>query len=998
MKKKTLFFQVLSFALALLLALPLCAAEVEGESARYILLLDGSCSAKAFAAELADESCEILYVYDRLICGLCISTTQSRESLAAREGVTAVLTPQIYTMTENESSPSGLLDEKEIEADSRLAEAAIEHAEEADGSGTVVALLDAGFDTKLDCLTLGNPAKAKLTESALLSLRGSLSADLRAFSYWREVWGGYKVPFAYDYAEGDCDVSATDNTHGNHTAAIIAANGERKGAAPEAQLLLMKVAVSLYGKQYAEEGAVLAALEDSVTLGADVICLPFGSPQITGNAYASGYALSLALDAANNAGATVVVAAGNDGERAEAAADSPDNTTLHGIASHPAVLTVGSADYFMQNVPCLVCEDGFRFRFTDTGENVSGISFTEAFDGKSLEIVAVPGDGTPEDFAELALEGKIALIRRGTIPFADKVNHAEAAGALGVIVYNNEPNAALVNMQLDPGSIPAVFVSMETGEMLVGRTLTVSSEDFMQIEVEGGGLVSDFSSRGIGKPDLVAFGACLTPPDAESAYDTVEGTSYAAALAAGYAASLLSYRQASGDNPTPEELRTTLINSAETLDVSDTPLSTRAQGAGRLSLTAAMQNTAALTTEDGGASLSLGNIEEETSHTFTLTLTNNSESSRSFDITASPTTAKLYSYCYNDETGILYQSEESDGSYPYYVSDRQQPLPEVSLRLCDVELNRFAENHTPYRLTLAPGEKTELTFTLDLSALTLHEAYQKGCFLEGFIEVAEQANAAEDGVTADFDVEVTLPFCGFVGKREAISPVGSITLTSYSANRYLFGEWELGTNAFEESAIDKAAFSPNRDGSYETVILRMELLRDIDRFAYEILTEDGESILTSPDYTNLYNASAGGFFTLEVWDGSDPENARYVYPDGDYILRLFFYDGDECHILDRSLTIDCQKPTVEATLDGDSLSCRFGDKIGIQYVCVYAIDKSGLFQSFYTAYIPPSEDCCDFIHTFDLGACGDCDFFYIEVCDYAFNRFTQRISTDRGVS
>ncbi|MBO5275314.1 MAG: S8 family serine peptidase [Clostridia bacterium] len=986
MKTNKLLIQILSILLALTLTAPIQAAEAEESTApeRYILLLEEGCDAEKLAKKLTDSGSEVIYIYDRLLDGICIYTSEDRGTLADTEGVSAVLIPQIYTMLANESTPAGMLSDKESAEDARHAAAAIESVEGADGRGTVVAILDAGFDTKLNCLTLTDTTGVKLTKQDVLGCRSSLCADQQGFSYWQDAWGRYKVPFSYDYAEYDQDVSTADNTHGNHTAAIVAGNGEMKGAAPEAQLLLMKVAVNLYGSSLADEGDILAALEDSVTLGADVICLPLGAPLITGEDGTPGYALSLALDSAVGEGVSVIAAAGNDGERSEAPADSPDTSTLHGFASLPSVTAVGSADYFMRTLPALETEGGFRFIFTDTCEDVSGISFTDALDGKKLEIAVIPGIGLPEDFKDIGLDGKLALIKRGEIPFADKVNNAEEAGAVGVIVYNNEEAAALVNMQLDNGSIPAVFVSMEAGEKLAAaadsQRLIIASEAYMQVEVDGGGLVSEFSSRGIGKPDLVAFGSALTPPDAKTVYDTVEGTSYSAALTAGYTAVLISQRRAVGGDTTPEGIRTALMNSAAVIEISDVPLSTRSQGAGRLSLAAALENSLILTAKDGGASLSLGNIGSKTA--FTLTLKNGGKTARTLTVTASPTAADTYSYSYDEESGMLLPSDESDGHYPYYVGSTQEPLADASVMLMGSEINRFAENHAPITLTLAPGESTSLAITLDLSKVDLSKACENGCFAEGFIEIREENSTV-----------VSLPFCGFAGEREALSPVGLISFASYAANSYIFDTWQLGANAFEEIAIEENAFSPNRDGSYEYATLRMELLRDIDRFYYEVLTDGGEVIYTSPDYIDLYSAASGGAVTVDVWDGSDPENARYIYPDGDYSLRLHLYDGAFAHTVERTLTLDTEKPEIEVEcLSDDTLTCTFRDSVGIQYTCVYAIDEDGLFHSFYTEHIPSADECAGFTHTFDLtGLEEGAGWLYVEVCDYAFNIYTLRI-------
>ena len=85
-------------------------------------------------------------------------------------------------------------------------------------------------------------------------------------------------------------------------------------------------------------------------------------------------------------------------------------------------------------------------------------------------VVEVPNDGTagcePGDFAGY-VPGTIALISRGGCTFAAKATNADAAGAIGVIIYNNIPgnlNGTLGNgFTLD---IPVTSVTLDVGLQL----------------------------------------------------------------------------------------------------------------------------------------------------------------------------------------------------------------------------------------------------------------------------------------------------------------------------------------------------------------------------------------------------------------------------------------------------------------------------------------------------------------------------------------------------
>ena len=72
--------------------------------------------------------------------------------------------------------------------------------------------------------------------------------------------------------------------------------------------------------------------------------------------------------------------------------------------------------------------------------------------------------------------GNIALIQRGTCLFADKVLNAQAAGASGVIIFNEGNNPGRMDAllgTLGPGvTIPAVFASFPVGSALYSLTLS----------------------------------------------------------------------------------------------------------------------------------------------------------------------------------------------------------------------------------------------------------------------------------------------------------------------------------------------------------------------------------------------------------------------------------------------------------------------------------------------------------------------------------------------
>jgi Zn-dependent M28 family amino/carboxypeptidase len=94
--------------------------------------------------------------------------------------------------------------------------------------------------------------------------------------------------------------------------------------------------------------------------------------------------------------------------------------------------------------------------------------------GVTSTLAVVPFDATPgceeSDFTNAGVAGKIALVSRGSCTFAIKAANAGAAGAVGVLVYNNVPGP--VNGTLGgvvEGGAPAAGISQADGQALIAQ-------------------------------------------------------------------------------------------------------------------------------------------------------------------------------------------------------------------------------------------------------------------------------------------------------------------------------------------------------------------------------------------------------------------------------------------------------------------------------------------------------------------------------------------------
>lgn len=157
------------------------------------------------------------------------------------------------------------------------------------------------------------------------------------------------------------------------------------------------------------------------------------------------------------------------------------------------------------------------------------------------------GLGKPEDFKDKDLSGKGALIQRGELSFAEKIDNAAKAGAKFAVIYNNaveQPNRGMAG--IDACTIPACMTTLAGGEHLL-KTLIVQFPDKKElINNPTAGEMSDFSSWGSTpnlqmKPEITAPGGGIYSTLNGNAYGTMSGTSMAAPHVSGGAALVSQY-------------------------------------------------------------------------------------------------------------------------------------------------------------------------------------------------------------------------------------------------------------------------------------------------------------------------------------------------------------------------------------------------------------------------------------------------------------------------
>ncbi len=124
-------------------------------------------------------------------------------------------------------------------------------------------------------------------------------------------------------------------------------------------------------------------------------------------------------------------------------------------------------------------------------------------------------EGCNPGFASGSMSGSIALISRGTCGFAEKINNAQAAGAIGAIIYNNDPALPPFVMGATAGLMPAVMSSNAGGLAIQAHVTTnptsqatISAVAAIAADPSAGDILNNSSLRG-----PVAGGIEVTKPD-----------------------------------------------------------------------------------------------------------------------------------------------------------------------------------------------------------------------------------------------------------------------------------------------------------------------------------------------------------------------------------------------------------------------------------------------------------------------------------------------------
>ena len=774
------------------------------------------------------------------------------------------------------------------------------------GTGMKIAVIDTGLDLDHPSFAADPElASSSMTEASIEKVLTKLNAyDLLDGLSAQDLYRSAKVPYAFNYVDANltADHSAdTQGDHGTHVAGIAAANKVEgtnvAGMAPDAQLVIMKV-FGASGGAYLDD--IAAALEDAMTLGCDVVNASVGSPA---GFSVSGYQeIDRIYDRIADQDIVVNFSAGNEGTSSYGnlwgtntnTTSNPDNATVGSPSTYDNVMSVASVDNQKMPAKFFTLADGTQIFYQDPYEYEVALG---TLSGQELEYVMIDGFGEEADFYDddgnSLVEGKVAIVIRGSLNFGTKVFNAQAAGAIACLIWDNvEENIFNFGMQIhnDAGQfpqIPAGLISLSSGHTLEAaqtKTLVISEEMGFADNMDGGQM-SSFSSWGVSPdlglvPDITGVGGYVYSCYDGGGYGVMSGTSMSSPQVAGVTALVMEYLKGKFPDAGTGELRdmteALLMSTAVPVVSSVTGLeaSPRQQGAGLVDAYDAVTNQAYLTVDGGRPKAELG---DGTTGTWSFSF-------------------QIHNFSDEEKTYTLDGSILSEAVDPDYAQMGLYFMAEYETTLSG------AVTFDQESVTVAAGGTAQVTATITLSEedIAYFTTYwPNGGYVEGYIYLTN----------AEGKVEMSMPYLGFYGDWTEAPVFDSAYWYDNSfwnvppadglpeGHQYYhvmwtdFGgsDWVLGVNPYSGASLDadgNVAYSdthnvvsPNGDGYIDGIDdMYLSLLRNAKEmtFTYTI----GDTVVHEEVYINNFKTMYGsGYGQVVPWVYSGYGEGMYDYLD-----------------------------------------------------------------------------------------------------------------------
>ena len=821
------------------------------------------------------------------------------------------------------------------------------------GEGTVVAVLDTGLDYYHTAFSTANftadRAKLGMTIDDVASvINGTVASTMQSGLTANDVYISEKVPYAFDYADGDSDVYPLYSNHGTHVAGVIAGKDDViTGVAPEAQLAIMKIFSDVDAQ--ARASWIIRALEDCVIIDVDIINMSIGT-SCGFSRETDKEAVSGVYDKIRARGINMVVAASNSFNSTYNSekngnlglTSNPDSATVSSPSTYKGALSIASINgaktsyilyegqiiYFVESTNRVAEEKSFVDDILGEGE-----------DEKTVEYVTIPGVGRTADYTGIDIKGKVALIARGSNTFEEKANVAQTQGALGAIIYNNVSGD--IRMNVGDTTIAVCSISQDEGELLASKssgTITISRSQ------ASGPFMSDFSSWGPSpdleiKPELTAHGGNILSSVPGQDYDEISGTSMATPNVSGLTALIRQYVKEnfsaiSGDDVQVAAMVNRLLMSTADVvyNTNGLPYSVRKQGAGLANVVDAASTKAVIYTYKNSELMDKSKIElgddplKKGVYEFSFDVYNFGTTSLSYDLSAIVMTEGVSETKTNQgETTVT-----EDG----YI-----------LEGANVAINHVTGGTlNGAKVSIEAGKTATVTMTITLTDENkkyLDESFRNGMYVEGFVTLKGLEGATDIGFPylafyGDWTVAPLFDLDYFATNKDELDDSIDLldkTLPDAYASRPVGGVYAdyvsfLGTYYFEQkpgstmiSADRKYISLSNTEGTINKLSYAwMGMLRNAKEVDVTI-TDDatGEVVFskTEKDIRKSYG-DGGPIYPAQVkidFTPSDynlPNNSTYtVTLNG----RLDYGDGGVNTNLNNTFTfplmIDFQAPVVE---------------------------------------------------------------------------------------
>ncbi|MDN3018988.1 S8 family serine peptidase [Paenibacillus sp. BSR1-1] len=797
------------------------------------------------------------------------------------------------------------------------------------GEGMVVAVIDTGVDPSHRDFKLTDSSKEGLTKSSVdkivadKGLKGKFYTD--------------KVPYGYNYYDQNntiLDLGPGASMHGMHVAGIVAANGDEanggvKGVAPEAQVLAMKVFSNdpIYPSTWSD--VYLAAIDDSIKLGADVLNMSLGDVAAF---YQENGAEDLAIQRATANGIVCAMSAGNSNHIGDGwddpYAQNPDIGVVGAPSLNPDGISVAASGNEAYLYQTNVTVDGLA-GFTALGKGIDDWSKLSADNGGKLELVSLGADklGSPEDYEGLDVKGKVVLVPRGTLSFFDKTKNAAAAGAAGIIVYNKTNGVWFDNQggwdvpfMLIPGAEGATLEQQIANGPVFINVATANKQESPEM-----GRMTSFTSWGTTpslelKPEITAPGGNIYSTVNNNQYEVMSGTSMASPHVAGGSALVQQYLQGDArfkDLSVADRThlaKVLLMNTAQVIkDLNGQPFSPRREGAGMMQTYSAVTTPAYVVNKANGAPKV--ELKDFQSKQFSMTFTVKNIS-------------KDKSVTYNVDTSVLTDTIQNFG----------KDIPEYNALIAgNLE---GAKVEAPKTVTVPAGKSVDFTVNVNFTNAKIPGLDAEGnktlfdlrpnIFVEGSVNLT-----GSDATIPN----LTVPYVGFYGHWDepqivdGFKDLGEVRYydLEYGFKKYykipdgsdvLMDDEEYFTKPVPEKNF--YALSPDGDNYHDSMNILPSFLRNAAEVQFNILDKDFNQIKRVKSESDViktaFDGGNGNFFNYKadrVWDGKvkgEPvKDGLYYYE----IKSVIDYAGAKWQSKKIPVYVDTTKPVVAATFDSE---------------------------------------------------------------------------------